>query len=110
MNIVINDNDFYNKNISIPKKIDSDLMNCDFFKIPEMTFCLNTIDGRWINGFFMIADPKYKGVFLKTSETKFRIMLGIEFEPFLYRGENSNKYSYFQPSLHRESGISRCVE
>lgn len=108
--IIINNNDFYNKNIFVPRKQDCDLMTYEAYKIPEFTLNLNTINGKWVNYYGMVADPKFKGIFLKTSDTNFRIMLGMELEQYLYRGENSNKYSYFQPSLHREEGISRCIE
>lgn len=79
---------------------DFKLMGYDIFASPKYTEIHKTEDGRMVNGYFMMIGDK-QGIFLKTSEGKCRIMLGNEFEPYLYRGENQ-KYDYFQPSLERE--------
>ena len=110
MNIIINNDDFYNRNIYIPQEADYDLLSYDIFNIPEMTFQYDTNENKWVNGFFMVADKEKSGIFLKKDNQHFRIMLGAEFEPFLYRGEN-NIYDYFQPYLQRiNNEIDYCIE
>lgn len=90
--------------------MDFELMGCDVFAVPEYTEIHKTPDSKIVNGYFLINGDK-QGVFIKTSEGKCRIMLGNEFEPYLYRGENQ-KFEYFQPSLEREllrSEYDHCI-
>jgi len=76
-----------------------ELLSYKIFVDPKYTQSFKTNDNRMINDYFMVNNKQ--GVFLKTSKGKCRIMLGNEFEPYLYRGENNN-FEYFQSSLERE--------
>lgn len=87
-----------------------ELMSYDIFTSPKYTQRYHTEDGDAVNGYFLKQGNK-EGVFFKTSNNKCRIMIGNEFEPYLYRGENQ-KYKYFQPSLEREKAkgqLEHCV-
>lgn len=65
----------------------------------------------------LVASPQgqFSGTYIKTGKETFGILLGEEFNPFLYRGENK-KYSDFVPSAQRyntsdaDAEVKRCID
>lgn len=83
-----------------------DIMDYHFFTLPFYNTAYSLSDGTITNEFNVALNPTDKeGLIVKVSNSKFRILLGAEYEPYLYRGENS-KFDYFQPSLQRYDFLS----
>jgi len=101
MKITINDDDLYNRNILIPQEANIDLAPYEMFEDPKFTNVVQTNDENLLmNEYFMMIEKCGIGLFMKTSDKTFRIMLGNEANPFLYRGEN-NINDKFLPSFQR---------
>ena len=64
----------------------------NFLNEPELSDCL-------INKLGMVTESDFNGSFVQSKESKFRVMLGCEFNPVIYRGQN-NDYP-FMPSSKR---------
>ena len=83
-----------------------DIMDYHYFSLPFYSTAYSLPNGKITNEFNVELKPNKKaGLIVKVKENKFRILLGNEYEPYLYRGEN-NKYDYFQPSLQRYEFLS----
>ena len=64
----------------------------NFLNEPELSDCL-------INKLGMLTESDFNGSFVQSTENKFRIIIGGEFNPIIYRGQN-NDYP-FMPSSKR---------
>lgn len=78
-----------------------DIQDYYSFGLPYYSTAQKLHDGRIINAYNVELKPtEAEGLIVKVTDNKFRILIGNEYEPYLYRGENK-KYDYFQPSLQR---------
>lgn len=83
-----------------------DIMDYHFFTLPFYSTAYSLPDGKITNEFNVELNPTDKeGIIVRVTNNKFRILLGAEYEPYLYRGEN-NEFNYFQPSLQRYEYLS----
>mgnify|MGYP002626920125 CR=1 FL=1 len=99
-----------NMNDEIAQKLD--IQDYHSFVLPFFSTARKLEDGRITNDFNVKLNPTDKeGLIVKVSDDKFRILLGNEYEPYLYRGENQ-KFDYFKPSLQRFeiNSPSYCLE
>lgn len=99
-----------NMNDEIVQKLD--IQDYHSFVLPFFSTARKLEDGRITNDFNVKLNPTDKeGLIVKVSDDKFRILLGNEYEPYLYRGENQ-KFDYFKPSLQRFeiNSPSYCLE
>ena len=95
--------DYRAVNLEIPKP-----ENKELFKFEHLPAILNDEKDacNHMNRFFMETNPvKYSGTFFQTEENKLAVMIGHEFCPFLYRGENQN-FPKFQTSWQRLLGAN----
>lgn len=77
-----------NQNITLPKF--EEYLN--FLNVPELADCI-------INKLGMLTDKEFRGSFTQSKTGKFRVIIGSEFNPIIYRGQN-NDYP-FMPSSKR---------
>ena len=77
-----------NQNVTLPKF--EEYLN--FLNMPELADCI-------INKLGMLTDKDFKGSFTQSQSDKFRVIVGSEFNPLIYRGQN-NDYP-FMPSSKR---------
>ena len=64
----------------------------NFLNMPELAECL-------INKLGMVTSNEFKGSFVQSTSDKFKVIVGEEFNPIIYRGQN-NDYP-FMPSSKR---------
>lgn len=84
-NISVSEN---NQHITLPKFEEY----LDFLNVPELADCI-------INKLGMLTDKGINGSFTQSGTDKFRVVIGAEFNPIIYRGQN-NDYP-FMPSSKR---------
>ncbi len=98
--MIINFGNFTEANIVIedPNK---DLMSLRGYGEQACLATLVTKNAEFaINPFFMHTDNSKLGFMVKTGKDNFRIQLGGEFDPCIYRGQNKD-YEHIIPSLQR---------
>lgn len=100
----INDGyDYSAVNFEIPKQ-----ENKELFKFEALPAILNDekVACSHMNRYGLITNPvKYSGTFFQTEKNKLALMIGHEFFPFLYRGENQ-QFQQFQTSWQRLLGAN----
>lgn len=86
-NIPIDEN---NQNITLPKF--EEYLN--YLNVPELADCV-------INKLGMLTDKTFNGSFTQSKPDKFRVIIGSEFNPIIYRGQN-NDYPFMSSSKRYE--------
>lgn len=91
----------YIRRIFLYHEIGIDLAPYEMFENPKFTHVVQADnENLLIIEYFMIIEKDEIGLFMKTFDNSFRIILGNEANPYIYRGEN-DEYGNFVPSLQR---------
>lgn len=112
--LIVNEGDIERANILVPEEAHMDLMTLDHLTMMETLSILVLKDTNYaIHPNFMHTEPiKKPGFFVKTGDKQCRIMLGGEFDPCIYRGQNQD--FPFEPSFQRakitQSPLLHCAE
>ncbi|MBR4507279.1 MAG: FRG domain-containing protein [Alphaproteobacteria bacterium] len=105
--MIINKNDIFNANL-IVESDGKNLMSVDFFASMMKNHPISAVSHAIsIHDLGVVVNNDKSGVALRTEENKFRIWLGGEFEPYIYRGQN--KDYKFIPTIHRPADQNKLL-
>lgn len=102
-----------NSNILVPKHNVFDLVGIENYAMFGELSILMTSAEQYMHRFGLIENLSKQGFFIKTKNNAAKIILGKEFEPSLYRGQNDGNKT-LTPSFQREhlvnNDVNHCVE